>query len=107
MTRASAIPPPHRRRRASGRAPTMVQPMPTSIEPMLAVLSELPSDLKKYSFEYKWDGVRAITYWDGNRLHIDSRNRLDITRRYPELHDIGRALGRNRRAILDGEICAL
>jgi bifunctional non-homologous end joining protein LigD len=106
MTRASAIPSP-RRRRPSRRAPAMVQPMPSNIEPMLALLSELPSDSKNYSYEYKWDGVRAITYWDGNRLHIDSRNRLDITRRYPELHDIGRALGRNRRAILDGEICAL
>ncbi len=74
---------------------------------MLAVLSELPAKAELFSFEFKWDGVRAITYWDGKTLRIDSRNRLDITRRYPELHAISRALGPRRRAVLDGEICAL
>ncbi|HSU66208.1 MAG TPA: non-homologous end-joining DNA ligase [Tepidisphaeraceae bacterium] len=89
-----------RHRRAAAPA------MPTSIEPMLAVLSELPRDPAHWAFEYKWDGVRAISYWDGKRLTIQSRNRLDITRRYPELMDLGKALGK-QSAILDGEIVAL
>jgi bifunctional non-homologous end joining protein LigD len=81
-------------------------PMPQSIEPMLAVLSTLPPDPKPYSFEFKWDGVRAISYFDGKRLSMESRNLLDITPRYPELHAITRELD-GRRAILDGEVVAL
>jgi bifunctional non-homologous end joining protein LigD len=80
--------------------------MPRSIQPMLAVLSTLPPDPKPYSFEFKWDGVRAITYFDGRRLSMESRNRLDITPRYPELHAIAKELS-GRRAILDGEVVAL
>jgi len=73
---------------------------------MLAVLSDLRSDQAHFAFEYKWDGVRAITYWDGHTLRIESRNQLDITRRYPELADLGPALGK-RPTIVDGEILAL
>lgn len=73
---------------------------------MLAIASELPADPSNFSFEYKWDGIRAITSWDGRRLTIQSRNELDITRRYPELADLGLAIGREG-AILDGEILAL
>ena len=74
---------------------------------MLAVLSqELPTDLDQYGFEYKWDGVRALCYWDGRRLRLESRNQLEITHRYPELHVLADALG-SRPAILDGEIVAL
>src|SRR6266576_6419225 len=81
-------------------------PMPQSIDPMLAVLSTLPPDPKPYSFEFKWDGVRAITYFDGRRLRMESRNLLDITPRYPELHALAKEL-QGRRAILDGEVVAL
>jgi bifunctional non-homologous end joining protein LigD len=73
---------------------------------MLAVLSELPSDPKKWAFEYKWDGVRALAFWNGRRLTLQSRNQLDVTRRYPELGELGQALPRGG-AILDGEILAL
>jgi bifunctional non-homologous end joining protein LigD len=80
--------------------------MPQHINPMLAVLSTLPPDPKPYSFEFKWDGVRALTYFDGRRLSMESRNLLDITPRYPELHPLADSL-RGRRAILDGEVVAL
>lgn len=86
------------------RAPR--EPMPSSIDPMLAVLGSLPKDQSDYAFEYKWDGVRAIAFWDGKRLKLHSRNQLDITRRYPELMDLGLALGKGG-TILDGEIVAL
>ena len=80
--------------------------MPTSIEPMLASLAEMPCDQREYAFEFKWDGIRALTYWDGASLQIQSRNLLDITRRYPELRKLGNALGRHK-AVLDGEIIAV
>jgi bifunctional non-homologous end joining protein LigD len=76
---------------------------------MLAVLSDLPDPEheEQFSFEYKWDGVRAISYWDGHDLRIESRNLLDITGRYPELQPLGDDLGRRHPAVLDGEIVAL
>ncbi len=82
--------------------------MPANVGPMLAVLSSLPprSSHKQYSFEFKWDGVRAIGYFDGRALTFQSRNLLDITPRYPELQGITKNL-RGRRAILDGEVVAL
>ena len=76
------------------------------IQPMLAVLSQVPPDPQDWAFEFKWDGVRALGYWDGRELRLESRNQLDITRRYPELAALGPALGR-KPAIIDGEILAL
>src|SRR5437868_797362 len=97
MTRAALI--------TRSRSRSKLDPFPRSIEPMLALLSDLPPDPANYNFEYKWDGVRAITYLDGRSMKIESRNQLDITRRYPELHDLQSALGK-RTAVLDGEIVA-
>lgn len=80
--------------------------MPQSIAPMLAISSEnLPVDQKHWAFEHKWDGVRALCFWDGSRLRLQSRNQLDITSNYPDLHILAESLGRER-VILDGEIIA-
>jgi bifunctional non-homologous end joining protein LigD len=81
--------------------------MPRNVEPMLALLSaRVPPDGKEWAFEYKWDGVRALAYHTAGSWLIESRNQLDITRRYPELEALHAALGK-RTAILDGEIVAL
>jgi len=80
--------------------------MPAHIAPMLAMLSELPEDSEEFAFEYKWDGVRAICFYDSGELRIESRNLLDITMRYPELESLSRLL-KKRRVILDGEIVAM
>jgi bifunctional non-homologous end joining protein LigD len=81
--------------------------MPRRVQPMLAILAaNLPHDGKNWAFEYKWDGVRAIAYKDRATWRIESRNLLDITKRYPELLALRGALG-NRTAVLDGEIIAL
>lgn len=55
--------------------------------------------------EMKWDGVRALAFWDGERMLLRARSGTDITERYPELTadpGLGRAA-----CILDGEIVAL
>ena len=78
---------------------------PEAIEPMLGKTGPLPESSQGWGFEFKWDGVRALTYWDGRQVRIESRNGLDMTFRYPELRDLGSALGWN--AALDGEIVAL
>ncbi len=82
------------------------EPMPEKIEPMLARLGPLPRDDANWAFEIKWDGVRAIGYADGGRLRLMSRNGNNITPRYPELRELGRALG-THEAVLDGEVVAL
>ncbi|HEX5781156.1 MAG TPA: non-homologous end-joining DNA ligase [Solirubrobacteraceae bacterium] len=79
--------------------------MPARIAPMLARTGTLPPDDGRWGYEVKWDGVRAIGYAEGGRLKLESRNGNDITPRYPELRELGRALG-SREAVLDGEVVA-
>jgi bifunctional non-homologous end joining protein LigD len=89
--------------RAQKRQPVM----PARIAPMMATsIDRLPVPEDQYAYEWKWDGVRAIAFWDGKCLRLQSRNLLDITLAYPELHAIGKVLGK-KNAVLDGEIIAL
>lgn len=81
------------------------QPLPARIEPMLATPASLPADSGQWAFEYKWDGVRCMAYWDGRSLTLRSRNQIRITQRYPELQSLGDHLPPG--TILDGEIVAL
>ncbi len=81
------------------------EPMPKHIHPMLATASTLPRKDEGWAFEVKWDGIRALTFWQPGRMRIESRNLNDISSRYPELRGLGRQLGA-REAILDGEIVA-
>jgi len=86
---------------------TGTDPFPRQLAPMLAKLvTGLPRAERDYGYEFKWDGIRALTYWDGHRLRIETRNHNDVTARYPELHPLAAALG-SRTAVLDGEIVAL
>jgi bifunctional non-homologous end joining protein LigD len=85
--------------------PESADRFPKHLEPMLATLSEMPSNASAWGFEYKWDGIRALAYFDGRRLVLESRNLIDITNQYPEFAGLGKTLG--RKAILDGEIVAL
>ena len=79
--------------------------MPERILPMLAGAGELPAREEKWSFEVKWDGVRAIAYVKPGRLRLESRNLNEITETYPEVRGILRDLGM-REAVFDGEIVA-
>ncbi len=81
------------------------EPMPEKVVPMLARLADLPSDPQRWAFEVKWDGVRALAYSEPGRLRLEARSGNDITKRYPELHRLNRALS-SHSAILDGEVVA-
>lgn len=83
-----------------------VTSMPGAVEPMLATLSKLPGDQSNYGFEFKWDGIRIIAYWNGRTLRLDSRNGLDVTFRWPELKGLGELIGETP-VILDGELVAI
>jgi bifunctional non-homologous end joining protein LigD len=78
-------------------------PVPSDVVPMLTTLRTEPPADAGWAFEMKWDGVRAIVTADRGRVRITSRNRLDITVAYPELHGMAADLGRGP-AVLDGEI---
>lgn len=78
------------------------------IPPMLAVAGELPAagERAKWSYEMKWDGVRAVAYIDDGKLALYARSGREITAAYPELAGLASNVGA-RRCILDGEIVAL
>jgi bifunctional non-homologous end joining protein LigD len=70
--------------------------------PMLAVAAE-PFDSPEYSFEIKWDGVRALAAVDQAGWRLWGRERADYTARYPEL-DVLRRLPAG--TLVDGELVA-
>lgn len=76
--------------------------------PMMASPGELPSGraARAYGYEFKWDGIRALAFWDGRGLRLMSRNGRDVTPAFPELMPLTAKLG-SRPAVLDGEIVAL
>lgn len=81
--------------------------LPSHVKPMLATLAkDLPANQDDWTFEFKWDGIRAIAFWDGTRLKLETRNLRDVTASWPELEGLGAALGK-RQVILDGEIAAM
>ena len=81
---------------------------PASLVPMLASPSPrgLPADGDDdWAHELKWDGVRALAYLQDGGVRLESRNRNDITPRYPELHGLASALP-GHDVLLDGEVVA-
>ncbi len=81
------------------------EPMPEHLLPMLAGAGELPASEDRWSFEVKWDGIRAIAYVKPGRLRLESRNLREITDGYPELRGLLLDMGM-REAVVDGEIVA-
>src|ERR1700716_1503398 len=74
---------------------------------MAATLAKgLPPNDDAYAYEFKWDGVRALTYVRDDEVTVQSRNLLDVTGQYPELTEVGEKLD-GRTAVLDGEAVAL
>ena len=72
---------------------------------MKATLAKLPGDDEGWGYEVKWDGVRAIAYCPPGHLRLESRSLREITREYPELGALPKALA-GRPAVFDGEIVA-
>ena len=63
--------------------------MPTVIHPMLASVTEKPFDDPNWFFEIKWDGYRAVAFFEEGKVRLVSRNQNDLTPRYPELKVLG------------------
>jgi bifunctional non-homologous end joining protein LigD len=71
---------------------------------MKATAGPLPTG-EGWTFEIKWDGMRAVTFIDGGTLRAQSVNLRDVTASWPELEGLPAALPAET-AILDGELVA-
>ncbi|MEO9319610.1 MAG: non-homologous end-joining DNA ligase [Nitrososphaera sp.] len=84
--------------------------IPSSVRPMLATAIDQPFDSKDWVFEVKWDGVRAVLFYDKDAgvVRLQSRNQREITSRYPELiREVDSSIHCDSSAVLDGEIVVL
>ena len=82
------------------------EPFPeNTLRPMLARSGRLPPREQQFGFEVKWDGIRTLMFSDHGHVELRGRNGTNFTPRYPEVRDLGRALGA-RRIVLDGEVVA-
>lgn len=79
--------------------------MPDRLAPMLATAGPLPPSDVGWAYEFKWDGVRAMTYVAGGQVKALSRGDNDLTAGFPELRDLADALGVHQ-GIVDGELVA-
>ncbi len=84
----------------------MPLPFTPPIDPMLAKLTAAIPDGDGWAYEPKWDGFRAIVFFDaagGADAYIQSRDLKPLARYFPELKaGIERALP--RPMVLDGEV---
>ena len=74
------------------------------IEPMLARPADKPPASEDYLCEVKWDGIRALISLDEGEIRIHGRNRMDLTKQFPELRI---PAFRATSGLFDGEIVCL
>jgi bifunctional non-homologous end joining protein LigD len=77
-----------------------------TIELMLPTPRIAPFSAPDWIFEVKWDGYRALCLIENKSVRFMSRNKKELTARFPELSSIHQAI-KAKSAILDGEIVGL
>jgi bifunctional non-homologous end joining protein LigD len=83
-----------------------VSVLPRQLTPMLATPArEVPRDDGGWTFELKWDGIRAIVFVEDGGVRVQTRSLRDVTVAWPELARLGSTV--DQPTILDGEIVAL
>lgn len=82
---------------------TLQLPIQPPIAPMLAELARDLPEGEDWLYEPKWDGFRAIVFWDGQELLIQSRDLKPLGRYFPEL-EAGLRLALAAPCVLDGEV---
>ncbi len=78
--------------------------MPRTIAPMKATSGDLPLG-EGWTYEVKWDGMRALAFVQGGSLRLQSANLRDVTVSWPELAGLPEALP-TQAVLLDGELVA-
>jgi bifunctional non-homologous end joining protein LigD len=79
--------------------------MPRAVQPMLATLGDSLPEGAEWTYEVKWDGVRALALLDHGKVRLLSRTGNSMEAQYPEFHALGELL-HAKSAVLDGEIVA-
>jgi bifunctional non-homologous end joining protein LigD len=79
--------------------------IPFRVQPMLATLVREPFDRPGWVYEEKYDGYRILTYKEGDRVTLLSRNQNDRTQRFVGLAKAAAALPAES-LLLDGEVVA-
>jgi bifunctional non-homologous end joining protein LigD len=75
------------------------------IEPMLLLRTDaLPHDRRRWIYEVKLDGYRAIAFKTKSKLHLRSRNDNDFALRYPAV--LAGLAGLPDETVIDGEVVA-
>ena len=84
-------------------------PAPDRIEPMYATIGTEVPTAPGWSFEPKYDGMRALAFVSPSRVRLLTRNGKDKAPQFPEVVEGLLALGRRcrRSLVLDGEVVAL
>jgi ATP-dependent DNA ligase len=88
---------------SSPEADNLALPVQPPIAPMLADLSRDLPEGDGWLYEPKWDGFRALVFWDGTELFIQSRDLKSLNRYFPEL-DEGLRKALPAPCVLDGEV---
>lgn len=76
------------------------------IEPMKAKLVESPPATGDWLYELKFDGIRLIAAKTEEKVSLLSRNKNDLSARFPEIVDAIQNLSA-RECVTDGEVVAL
>jgi ATP-dependent DNA ligase len=63
----------------------MKLPVEPPIEPMLAKLADAIPQGDGWLYEPKWDGFRALVFYDGSECYLQSRDLKPLVRYFPEL----------------------
>jgi bifunctional non-homologous end joining protein LigD len=89
-----------------------ISDFPNKLQPMLATPADKPFNDKKWDFEIKWNGVRAVLFYSKSKnvLELKSRTNKSIRHRYPEIIDSvlsSSVLRCKDSVVLDGEIVVL
>ncbi|MEX2238271.1 MAG: ATP-dependent DNA ligase [Dehalococcoidia bacterium] len=81
----------------------MKLPIQPPIRPMLALLSRTMPEGDDIIYEPKWDGFRALVFWDGDEMLIQSRDTKPLNRYFPELEESLREV-LSPGVVVDGEV---
>lgn len=78
---------------------------PLAIKPMLTTLVDKVPETGQWIYEIKWDGYRALSYCDREKVEVISRNNKSFNKKYYPILDALKKL--KLHAVLDGEIVVL
>ena len=76
------------------------------IDPMKPRLVEKPPTAGDWIYELKFDGIRLIAVRSGKKVSLLSRNKNELTGRFPEIVEAVKSLPA-RECVIDGEVVAL